>query len=115
LDHRIIEFVSQLPSELKYKNGIKKYLLKKITHKYIPKELLDRPKTGFAIPVYEWLRSDLKGQLYFYINEEQLSRHNYINIKEALRTRDDFIAGKKGYEVKIWLILIFQMWWNRWM
>lgn len=115
LDHRIIEFVSQLPSQLKYKNGIKKYLLKEITHKYIPKELLDRPKSGFSIPVYEWLRNDLKEYLYFYISEEQLSKHNYLHIKEALRMRDDFIAGKKGYEVKIWLILIFQMWWNRWM
>ncbi|MEO6705249.1 MAG: asparagine synthase (glutamine-hydrolyzing) [Ginsengibacter sp.] len=115
LDHRIIEFVSQLPSELKYKKGIKKYLLKEITHKYVPKELLNRPKTGFGIPVYEWLRNDLKEQLYFYISEEQLSKHNYLNIQEALRMRDDFIAGKKGYEVKIWLILIFQIWWNRWM
>jgi asparagine synthase (glutamine-hydrolysing) len=115
LDHRIIEFVSQLPSHLKYNNGIKKYLLKEITHKYVPKELLDRPKTGFGIPVYEWLRSDLKEQLFFYINEEQLRKHNYINIKEALRMRDNFMAGKKGYEVKIWLIIMFQMWWDRWM
>jgi len=115
LDHRIIEFVAQLPSQLKYNNGIKKYLLKEITHKYVPKELLDRPKTGFGIPVYEWLRNDLKEYLYLYISEEQLSKHNYINIKEALRMRDHFIAGKKGYEVKIWLIIMFQMWWNKWM
>jgi asparagine synthase (glutamine-hydrolysing) len=115
LDHRIIEFVSQLPSHLKYNKGIKKYLLKEITYKYVPKELLNRPKTGFGIPVYEWLRNDLKEYLYLYISQEQLSKHNYINIKEALRMRDDFIAGKKGYEVKIWLIIMFQMWWNRWM
>jgi len=115
LDHRIIEFVSQLPSQLKYNKGIKKYLLKEITYKYVPKKLLCRPKTGFGIPVYEWLRSDLKEYLYLYISEEQLSKHNYINSKEALRMRDDFIAGKKGYEVKMWLIIMFQMWWNRWM
>jgi asparagine synthase (glutamine-hydrolysing) len=115
LDHRIIEFVAQLPSHLKYNKGIKKSLLKKITHKYVPAELLDRPKTGFGIPVYEWLRKDLKEYLYMYINEEELKKHNYINIKEAIRMRDDFIAGKKGYEVKIWLLLMFQMWWNRWM
>ena len=77
--------------------------------------MLNRPKTGFGIPVYEWLRNDLKEYLYLYISQEQLSKHNYINIEEALRMRDDFIAGKKGYEVKIWLIIMFQMWWNRWM
>jgi asparagine synthase (glutamine-hydrolysing) len=115
LDHRIIEFVAQLPSHLKYNKGIKKSLLKKITHKYVPAELLDRPKTGFGIPVYEWLRKELKEYLHMYINEEELKKHDYINIKEAIRMRDDFIAGKKGYEVKIWLLLMFQMWWNRWM
>ena len=47
LDYRLIEFVAQLPSELKYKNGIKKYLLKEITHKYLPKKLMDRKKNGF--------------------------------------------------------------------
>jgi asparagine synthase (glutamine-hydrolysing) len=115
LDHRIIEFVSQLPSELKYNKGIKKYLLKEITYKYVPKKLLDRPKTGFGIPVYSWLQNDLKEYVYYYISEEQLSKHNFINIKEALRMRADFMAGKKGYEVKIWLIIMFQMWWNKWM
>ena len=72
LDHRIIEFVSQLPSNLKYRNGIKKYLLKKITHKYIPVKLLDRPKTGFGLPVYEWFKNDLRDYLFYYINENVL-------------------------------------------
>jgi asparagine synthase (glutamine-hydrolysing) len=115
LDHRIIEFVSQLPSELKYNNGEKKYLLKKIVHKYIPKELMDRPKAGFTFPMNEWLTTDLKDYLFNYINEEQLAKHNYINAKKAIAMRDDFAAGKKGMETQIWLILMFQMWWNRWM
>ncbi|MEO6813499.1 MAG: asparagine synthase-related protein, partial [Ginsengibacter sp.] len=84
-------------------------------YKYVPKKLLDRPKTGFGIPVYSWLQNDLKEYVYYYISEEQLSKHNFINIKEALRMRADFMAGKKGYEVKIWLIIMFQMWWNKWM
>lgn len=115
LDHRIIEFVAQLPSQLKYNNGVKKYLLKKIVHKYIPKDLLDRPKTGFGLPVYEWLKTDLKEHLFYYINEEQLSRHDFINPKIAIKLRDEFIAGKNNSETQIWLLLMFQMWWNRWM
>ena len=51
LDHRIVEFVAQLPDEYKYKNGEKKFLLKEIVHDYIPKKLMERPKKGFAIPI----------------------------------------------------------------
>ena len=115
LDHRIIEFVSQLPSDLKYRNGVKKYLLKKIAHKYLPKELLDRPKTGFGLPVYEWFKTDLKEYLLNYINEEQLSKHNYIDVGKAIRVRDEFLIGKNENATQIWLLLIFQMWWNKWM
>ncbi len=115
LDHRIIEFVSQLPSQLKYNNGDKKYILKKLTHKYIPKELLDRPKAGFSIPMEEWLRNDLKHYLLEYINEEQLAKHNYIDAKKAISVRDEFLSGKDFKETQVWLLLMFQMWWNKWM
>jgi asparagine synthase (glutamine-hydrolysing) len=115
LDHRIIEFVAQLPSGLKYNKGVKKDLLKKITNKYVPKEMLDRPKSGFGIPVYNWLKNDLKELAYLYVSEDQLKKHALINIKEALRIRNDFMKGTTGYEIHLWLIIIFQMWWNRWM
>ncbi len=115
LDNRIIEFVSQLPSSLKYNNGEKKYLIKKIAHKYIPKELLDRPKTGFSLPVNEWLRNELKNYLYEFVNEEQLNKHDFINVKKAISMRDEFLAGKDIAQEKIWLLLMFQMWWSRWM
>ena len=115
LDNRIIEFVAQLPSAMKYNNGEKKYLLKKIAHKYIPKEMLDRPKSGFSVPVNEWLKNELKEYLYYYINEKQLSRHDYIDVKKAISIRDTFLAGKSKNETQVWLLLMFQMWWDRWM
>ena len=115
LDHRLIDFVAQLPADLKYRDGNKKYLLKQITHKYIPPNLLDRPKKGFSIPVFDWLKGDLKDYIFEYINEEELSKHGYINIREALKVRDSFLAGKSGNEIQVWLILMFQMWWRRWM
>jgi asparagine synthase (glutamine-hydrolysing) len=115
LDQRIIEFASQLPSGLKYNNGEKKYLIKKIVHKYIPKIIMDRPKTGFSIPVFEWFTTDMKEHLFYYINEKQFAKHNLLDIKKAIAVRDEFLAGRKGRDSQIWLLLMFQMWWNRWM
>jgi asparagine synthase (glutamine-hydrolysing) len=115
LDNRIIEFVSQLPSEFKYNNGDKKYLLKKITHKYIPKELMDRPKAGFSIPMNDWFRNELKHYLFEYINEEQFAKHNYISASRAISIRDEFLAGDNTKGQQVWLLLMFQMWWNKWM
>lgn len=115
LDHRIIELIAQVPSEVKYKNGNKKFILKEIAHKYIPKELLNRPKSGFSIPIDQWLRDDLKDLLFAEVNEEELSKHHFINTKTAIRIRDEFINGEKKHNMSIWLLLNFQMWWNRWM
>ena len=115
LDNRIVEFVAQLPSDLKYKNGSKKYLLKQIAYKYIPKEILDKPKVGFGVPVFEWFKSDLRDYLYYYISKEELSKHNFIDIENAIKIRDEYVAGKNGAETQIWLLMMFQMWWNKWM
>ncbi len=116
LDHRISEFGAQLPTELKLRNETdKKYLLKKVTHKYIPQELMDRPKAGFAIPMNEWFRTDLKHYVMDYINEEKLAKHDFINIKKAIKVRDEFLAGRERRETQVWLLLVFQMWWEKWM
>jgi asparagine synthase (glutamine-hydrolysing) len=115
LDHRIIEFVSQLPSALKYNSEGSKYLLKKITHKYVPKEMLDRPKAGFTFPMYEWLTTDLKDHLFYYINESQFAKHDFLNPKRALAIRKEFLDGVQGRKTPMWLLLMFQMWWNKWM
>ena len=63
----------------------------------------------------EWLKTDLKSYLMEYINTEQLSKHDYINAKEAITLRDEFLSGKNTNVTQIWLLLMFQMWWNRWM
>ena len=115
LDHRIIEWVAQLPASLKYHNGNKKYLLKKLAHQYLPQHLMNRPKMGFAIPVKEWLKTDLKQYLFRYVNSTSINKHGLIDAQYAERIRDQYLAGQKGYETKIWLLLMFQMWWEKWM
>jgi hypothetical protein len=78
LDHRVIEYAATLPNEFKYYNGSKKYILKEIVHQYIPKEMMDRPKMGFAIPIANWMTNELRDYVESFINEK--------NIKEQLES-----------------------------
>lgn len=115
LDHRIIEFAAQLPDHFKYNNGVKKHILKEITHQYIPKTLLDRPKMGFAIPIGKWMQSELKDLVNKYLSEEQIKKQGLFNWSEVSKMKILFLSGKTEYEMKIWYLLMFQMWWEKWM
>jgi len=115
LDHRILEFAAQLPDEFKYQNGIKKRILRDITHDFIPKELLDRPKMGFAIPIERWLKNELKGHVEEYLNEDRIKNQGIFNWEFIAKLKIDFNRGRKEYVTKLWYILMFQMWYQRWM
>jgi len=114
LDYRLVEFAAQLPCHLKIKNGNKKILIKEIVHKYLPKEIMDRPKKGFGMPVGKWLKTDLKPRVLEYVNEEKLKEHDLLDVKEVIRIRDRVLNGEKESAVKLWYIFIFQMWYQRW-
>ena len=113
LDHRIIEFAAQLPDEYKYHNGVKKRILRDIVHQYIPKEMLDRPKMGFAIPIAEWLTNDLRDLVEEYICESKIKEQGLLNWEAVSKLKTAFYGGKKEYDMKIWYILTFQMWAGR--
>ena len=115
LDQRIIEWAAQLPMEYKYNNGDKKYILKQIVHKYIPREIMDRPKMGFGIPIIDWLQQDLKPYVDQYLDEVYIQKQNIFDNNEVQRLRKSFYHGKVERAEKIWFLLMFQMWYDRWM
>jgi asparagine synthase (glutamine-hydrolysing) len=115
LDYRIIEFVATLPSELKYKNGVKKHLLKEITHKYLPKKMMDRPKMGFGVPIHEWFKDELKEYFLHYLDKSRLEKEGIFNADEVVRLRDSYLRGEKQAVDTLWSILMFEMWYERWM
>ena len=115
LDQRIVEWAAQLPSSLKYNNGQKKYLLKQLTHRYLPVNMMDRPKMGFGIPVNKWLRGELKPLVLEVINTKNLRKHNLLDDVAVIRLRDNYLKNSKSDTAQLWLILMFQMWWNEWM
>lgn len=115
LDHRILEYVAPLPDSYKYHNGIKKRLLRDIVYDYVPQSMMDRPKMGFAIPIAEWLQKDLHDLVHDHINKKTISEQDLFEWKEIKAILDAFYGGKKEYDMKLWYILMFQMWYAKWM
>lgn len=115
LDHRILEFAAQLPDDYKYHEGSKKYILKEIVNKYIPKSLMDRPKMGFAIPIASWLTNELREKVEYYLDAKRIDSQGIFKVEFVNKLKSDFYHGKKEYDFKLWYLLTFQMWYERWM
>ncbi|MGZ5490787.1 MAG: asparagine synthase-related protein, partial [Nitrososphaeraceae archaeon] len=114
LDHLIIEYMAKVPTELKYRNGSGKYLLKEILFRYVPKELYDRPKAGFQVPLYEWLKEDLRYLLDRYLDYDRLEKGGLFNAGLIQKTLTKYYSGGYININEIWFILMFEMWRERW-
>jgi asparagine synthase (glutamine-hydrolysing) len=115
LDQNIIEWVGKLPVEYKIYNGQRKYILRKIVHKYIPEKLMDRPKMGFAVPVNSWLEGVLKPLVENYLGKPFIQKQNIFNYEFIEQVRRSYYEVKKENDYKIWFLLMFQMWYDKWM
>lgn len=115
LDHRLIEFTAQLPADLKIRNKTNKYILKKIVHKYIPEEIMNRPKMPFIAPLQVWFRDELKEKMQYYLSEQKLKETGMLNAKPVTKLCSDYLSGKKVNYQKIWNMLVFQLWYEKWM
>jgi asparagine synthase (glutamine-hydrolysing) len=116
LDQRVIEFVCRLPSHYKYRDGVGKIMLRDIVHKYIPKEIMHRPKMGFGVPVERWLKNELRD---FF--EATFSQHasdgvfNILNRTEVENLKRKYLDGKLEYFERLWFVFFFMAWFKRWM
>jgi len=115
LDYNIIEFAAQLPDHFKYRDGEQKWVLKQITHKYLPESMMNRPKMGFAPPITAWFRDELKEYFMEYLSHERLTKEGLFNADEVVALRDDYLAGKNVVVKKLWFILMFELWYEKWM
>jgi asparagine synthase (glutamine-hydrolysing) len=115
LDHRLIEFVAQLPLQYKFENNSGKRILKDIVHDVIPERLVGRTKTGFTLPIYSWLLGDLKFLLDEFLSEKALNNTGILNSQFVERQVRLFIEGNLHYKTLIWRLLMFQMWYKKWL
>ncbi|MFM7711100.1 MAG: asparagine synthetase B family protein, partial [Ferruginibacter sp.] len=115
LDHRLIEFAARLPESYKLQGSTTKQILKNIVHRYVPKDIMDRPKMGFGVPVFHWLRGELAYYVHEYMKPTDFNKHGLFKQSGVNHIMNRFQAGDRHYNSLFWYLLMFQMWHKRWM
>ncbi len=110
LDKDVVEFAWTLPIEYKKQGNEGKLVLKDVLYRYVPKEMMDRPKTGFAIPITKWLREpELRDWAEALLDEKLIEKQGILNAREVRRIWTDFIENG-NWRIQIWYMLMFQSW-----
>lgn len=115
LDPKVIEFAWEIPLSMKIKDSQGKWVLKQVLNKYIPNELIDRPKNGFSVPIVSWLNGPLKPIVLDLLSTSRLQRQELFNPNIVCKIVTDFYKGHSQHAHKIWSMLIYQMWHDEYM
>ena len=110
LDHKIVELAWRMPLEMKINNSKGKSILRNILYKHVPKQLIERPKAGFSIPLGEWLKGPLKEWAGVLLESSRIEKEGYLNSNYVNQLWVEHLAGKRDGTFKIWSILMFQSW-----
>ena len=110
LDHKLIEYIWKIPHSLKFRKGSGKVILKNILNQYVPKNLTERPKMGFGIPIDVWLRGPLRDWGESLLDEKKMQQDNYFDTKLIRDKWNEHISGKRNWQNHLWDILMFQAW-----
>ncbi len=114
LDHRVVEWAARLPTAFKVRPPHNKWLLRQVLYRYVPPELVERPKKGFSVPIAAWLRHDLKGWAEDLLNSDKLRQQGYLNPVQVQDLWKAHQSGKRNTHGDLWNILMFQMWLEQW-
>jgi asparagine synthase (glutamine-hydrolysing) len=110
LDYRLVEFAYNVAPSLKMKNGTMKYLLKEVLYEHVPKEIFDRPKWGFSIPLAKWLKTDLRYLLDKYTSEEIVNIYGVVSYPVVKRIKEQYLQGTDYLFNRLWLIIVLHWW-----
>lgn len=114
LDHRLVEFAFKLPGRMKInKDGITKHILKRAVSDVLPKQILERPKEGFILPYHFWMQRYMQAKIKTTLSVKNLKKHHYFDENQVQHLLEDYQSGGLEKANKIYLIFIFQLWWNR--
>ena len=110
LDHRVLEFAWMLPLSMKVRGGQSKWLLRQVLYGHVPRELIERPKMGFGIPLDVWLRGPLKTWAEGLLDPERLEREGYFRSEPIQQKWREHLAGQRNWSYYLWDVLMFQAW-----
>ena len=113
LDHTVVEFAAKVPMSLKNFEGQPKWPLKQVLFKYVPKELIERPKKGFGIPLAKWLRGGLKCWAEDLLNDEKIKSQGFFYPEMVSKLWSEHQDGTRNWSYLLWNILMFQAWYEK--
>lgn len=110
LDHRVYEFAWKLNLATKIRGTNGKWPLRQVLYRYVPRELIERPKMGFGVPIGAWLRGELRDWAEALINPQRLRDEGYFNPELITKTWHEHLSGSRNWQYQLWVVLAFQMW-----
>lgn len=110
LDHRVVELAWRIPLDMKIRGGVGKWVLREVLYRHVPRELIERPKKGFSIPIATWLRGPLRDWSESLLDEGRLRREGFFHPAPIRRAWEQHLSGRADHSSKLWGVLMFQAW-----
>jgi asparagine synthase (glutamine-hydrolysing) len=109
-DHRVVEFAWRLPFHLKVRGSTGKWILRQVLYRYVPREMIERPKKGFAVPIDSWLRGSLREWAETLLDEKKMERQGILDPLPIRQKWSEHLRGERNWQYLIWNILMLQSW-----
>lgn len=109
-DHRVVEFAWSLPQSLKLRGTTSKWILRQVLGRFVPPELFERPKAGFAVPIDSWLCGPLRAWAEDLLSEQRLQQEGYFRAQPVREKWNEHLAGSRNNQYELWAVLMFEAW-----